>query len=285
MVTSPVVTPNTYGNPQRRRTESSVIANSTGQSITTSRYSTDASNRIAATLFCANLSKILQYLQQLGFSPIITPGFIHMGQPILSQLQAALDQLDQQESQLTSQLTAIQEQRNGLQTVIAMFSPSADQQDHVVPVTIVATSAAPFSENTDAETAQDTASTAPAEEPAPQPSPQPQLKPKAKTSRKPTKSSQKSKGGRSPNWSRYIQEPFKMTPLPDVVANILKAQPKETFKIADVMEIIFKGNLPKTTFLKARNRVSNILSAGARTGEWSRGRGGRYSLSKDALAN
>jgi hypothetical protein len=90
-------------------------------------------------------------------------------------------------------------------------------------------------------------------------------------------------GGKSPNWQRFVQEPFRKTPLPDVVANILKAQPDEAFKIADVMDAIFKEDMPKATFLKARNRVSNILSAGARTGEWYRGRGGQYSLSQKLL--
>ena len=57
--------------------------------------------------------------------------------------------------------------------------------------------------------------------------------PKAATARKP-------RGGKSPNWQRYVQDPFRKTPLPDVVANILKAQPDEAFKIAEVMEAIFQ---------------------------------------------
>jgi hypothetical protein len=118
--------------------------------------------------------------------------------------------------------------------------------------------------------------------------------PKAKPGRKPraTKpevvaddadSGRKARAGKAPNWQRFVQDPFRKTPLPDVVANILKAQPDDAFKIADVMDAIFKEDMPKATFLKARNRVSNILSAGARTSEWYRGRGGQYSLSQKLL--
>ena len=38
--------------------------------------------------------------------------------------------------------------------------------------------------------------------------------------------------------------------------------------------------MPRTAYLKARNRISNILSAGARDGTWYRGRNGRYSQSE-----
>ncbi|MEM6351409.1 MAG: hypothetical protein AAF766_11650 [Cyanobacteria bacterium P01_D01_bin.14] len=207
-----------------------------------------------------------------------------MSEFILSQLQEAEAQLASQESDLASQLSAIQEQRKGLKTVIEMFQSPANSNGASVSGTAISevlTSTADSPEQT-AETV------AVAEAPTAAPAKRGRkssrksvaktvAEPKAKATRKP-------RGGKSPNWSRHIQEPFKKTALPDVVANILKSQPDDAFKIADVMEIIFKSDIPKATFLKARNRVSNILSAGARTGEWYRGRGGKYSMSEAALS-
>ena len=49
------------------------------------------------------------------------------------------------------------------------------------------------------------------------------------------------------------------------------------------MLAIFEDDMPKAQYLKARSRISNILSAGARDNEWYRGRGGTYSMSKKAV--
>ena len=91
------------------------------------------------------------------------------------------------------------------------------------------------------------------------------------------------RSGRKANWQRYVQESYRQAPLPDVIGGVLQAQPDTVFKIADVMNTVFKEDMPKNHFLKARNRVSNILSAGARDGSWYRGRGGTYSVSEKAV--
>ena len=91
------------------------------------------------------------------------------------------------------------------------------------------------------------------------------------------------RSGRTANWQRYVQDSYIKAPLPDVVVGVLQAQPNNIFKIADVMSAVFKEDMPKSHFLKARNRVSNILSAGARDGDWFRGRGGTYSVSEKAI--
>ena len=217
-----------------------------------------------------------------------------MSASILPQLQTAIAELASQENSLVDQLAVIQERRQGLQTVIQMFDTPASSNGSVAAVpadaaeTVVASSPPADTPAADA---------APTETPAAAPKAKRGRKPKSKTAATPSqktvaaapkttqKTTRKTRSGRSPNWSRYIQEPFKKTPLPDLVANIVKSQPDQAFKIADVMEAIFKSDIPKTTFLKARNRVSNILSAGARNKEWHRGRGGRYSLSEQAVAS
>jgi hypothetical protein len=212
-----------------------------------------------------------------------------MSDAVLSQLLDARSQLTAQETALLEQLSAIQEKRQGVQTVIEMFQPPGGDRGAAIASTGMSQAAVSSAKATTGATTTET-------------------KPPERTTggRKATKavgktatrtvpsihkttaketapSSRRGKSGKSPNWQKYVQEPFRATPLPDVVANILKAQPDDAFKIADVMEVIFKPDMPKANFLKARNRVSNILSAGARSGEWKRGRGGQYSLSGKAL--
>ncbi|MBE9068657.1 hypothetical protein IQ260_18590 [Leptolyngbya cf. ectocarpi LEGE 11479] len=215
-----------------------------------------------------------------------------MATNVLDQLKEVDSQLASQVEALSNQLSAAAKQREGLQTVIDLFQSTGSTNGVAASVTEILTSAAASAGVTESE---------PEPAPAKKPGKKRGRKPSAKTAEKAKAAVSKTKttkakaaaekvtttrkprGGKSPNWQRYVQDPFRKTPLPDVVANILKAQPDEAFKIAEVMEAIFKSDMPKATFLKARNRVSNILSAGARTSEWYRGRGGKYSMSKKAL--
>ncbi|MEM1253134.1 MAG: hypothetical protein AAGI69_11920 [Cyanobacteria bacterium P01_H01_bin.21] len=222
-----------------------------------------------------------------------------MANNVLEQLKEVESQLASQVEALSDQLSAAEKQREGLQTVINMFQASGGTNGVAPDVTEILSSA--VASVVEAEPEEEAA--APAKKPGKRRGRKPSAKTvakakaaatkakatktaKAKVAPAPvavTKAARKPRGGKSPNWQRYVQDPFRKTPLPDVVANILKAQPDEAFKIAEVMEAIFKSDMPKATFLKARNRVSNILSAGARTNEWYRGRGGKYSMSKKAL--
>ena len=218
-----------------------------------------------------------------------------MANSVLEQLKEVESQLASQVEALSDQLSAAEKQREGLQTVINMFQASGSTNGVVPDVSEILSSAAVTSV-VESEPVEE----APAKKPGKRRGRKPSAKtaaakakaatktktPKVKAAPAPVavaKATRKPRGGKSPNWQRYVQDPFRKTPLPDVVANILKAQPDEAFKIAEVMEAIFKSDMPKATFLKARNRVSNILSAGARTNEWYRGRGGKYSMSKKAL--
>lgn len=220
-----------------------------------------------------------------------------MATNVLDQLKEVESQLASQIEELTDQLSATEKQREGLKTVINMFQSNGSSNGVAASVTEILTSAvASVTESEEEEEAEEVP--APVKKPGKRRGRKPSAKTatkakatsktkatKAKAAEEPpaAKTTRKPRGGKSPNWQRYVQDPFRKTPLPDVVANILKAQPDESFKIAEVMEAIFKNDMPKATFLKARNRVSNILSAGARTNEWYRGRGGKYSMSKKAL--
>lgn len=230
---------------------------------------------------------------------------------VLPQLSEAETLLSDQEAELMQQLAAIQEKRKGLQMVMAMFDASANSNGQSAPAVEapaveaminLAEVAAVETEipevNVTAKSAKTTKAKVSARKPKATKTPKvAKTTPKAtKTTAKATKTPKttqtktvrkatqaKKTDGRAANWQRYVLDDYRQQPLPDVVANFLKAKPKNIFKIADVMSAIFEEGMPKAQFLKARNRISNILSAGARNQDWYRGRGGTYSASEKAV--
>ncbi|MEM9484201.1 MAG: hypothetical protein AAGA83_10970 [Cyanobacteria bacterium P01_F01_bin.116] len=196
---------------------------------------------------------------------------------VLPQLIEAEANLSEQEAALVQQLADIQEQRKGLQTVIAMFDASSGEP-------MVAPSEIPPVKDEEPEAEEETVADKLAK-----------VTKKAKISDRKAKlanvrktksakaASPKKVDGRTARWQRYVRDAHRDERLQDVVENVLKANPKDSFKIADVMSAIFEDNMPKAQYLKARSRISNILSAGARDNEWYRGRGGTYSMSAKAL--
>jgi hypothetical protein len=215
-----------------------------------------------------------------------------MTEMVLPQLVEAEAQLAAEEAALTQQLAELQEKIKGIQTVIAMFGGSAQNNGKSAAATVVAPPVVEVAEEEIEEAAEEApvvaASTKADKTPRSTRGRRTKAAPAAskKVAAKATKSAPVKagkRGGKASNWQRYVREDFSKTPLPDIVENILKAQPKNSFKIAEVMAEIFPEDMPKAQFLKARNRISNILSAGARSGEWYRGRGGTYSCSEKAL--
>ncbi|MBE9062213.1 hypothetical protein, partial [cf. Phormidesmis sp. LEGE 11477] len=102
---------------------------------------------------------------------------------------------------------------------------------------------------------------------------------KTKTKTK-TKGRAKKKDGRTADWQKYTLPGVGDQPMPEAVKLILATKPKEDFKIAEVMSGLFKEDMPKNQYLKARNRISNILSGGVRDGEWYKGARGAYRLTE-----
>ena len=209
-----------------------------------------------------------------------------MSDPVLSQLTAVESDLSQQVESLESELTRIREQRSGLRTVIDMFE-GADGEA-VAPTQEVASE-----KESDKATGRRSGGQAASksvtkkeadlpeeevEDSADEPSEEPT---EASTAKQATKkpAQKKKKDGRAANWQKYVQSDYRDLPLPEAVSSVLRSAPSEIFTIADVMSSIFTESMPRTSYLKARNRISNILSAGARDGTWYRGRNGRYSQS------
>ncbi len=197
----------------------------------------------------------------------------------LSQLVEAESLLSDQEAALMQQLAEIQEQRKGLQTVIAMFESSANNgQSAVAPDESV-------DEVTDdeVEAAEETVAAKLAKVTKARSSGRKARLAKVRKARTAKSTQAKKADGRTAKWQRYVLDEYRQQRLQDVVANVLKVKPKDSFKITDVMLAIFEEDMPKAQYLKARSRISNILSAGARDNEWYRGRGGTYSMSKKAV--
>lgn len=222
-----------------------------------------------------------------------------MSTSVLPQLLEVDSELLAQTSTLEAQLNELREKRKGIQTVIAMFeSGAAPAIADIAEVTEVKPSekatakttekaAAAPSKTTRAtkrktKVAKATKAKATRGRPAKAKVAEPAEVETATQAKDIDKATAK-RSGRAANWQRYVQENYRKAPLPDVIVGVLQAQPGSVFKIADVMTAVFKEDMPKNYFLKARNRVSNILSAGARSGDWYRGRGGTYSVSEKAV--
>ena len=222
-----------------------------------------------------------------------------MSTSVLPQLLEVDSELSSQAAALEAQLTELQEKRKGIQTVIAMFESGgapdlsamyADANDATTTKTATKKASKSAASKTTAKrkaTKSTSAKTTKSKATRGRPAKAKADKTAKKTTKTVAKAAAKKEGtkrsGRTANWQKYVQDSYRKSPLPDVIVGVLQAQPTNVFKIADVMNVVFKEDMPKNHFLKARNRISNILSAGARDGVWHRGRGGTYSMSEKAI--
>lgn len=217
-----------------------------------------------------------------------------MSDPVLSQLVSVEADLAQQAESLETQLSQIQARREGLQTVIDMFE-GGESSAASNGASTQRSSAKAETEKPARKVGRPPGSKtrkAAAVEGETTPKKKPGRKPKAasaapdsKKTATPSaekKATGKKKDGRAADWQKYVQPEYKDSALPEAVSSVLRSAPSDVFKIADVMSSIFVEDMPRNQFLKARNRISNILSAGARDGTWYRGRNGRYSQSENA---
>ncbi|MEM6451968.1 MAG: hypothetical protein AAF703_16845 [Cyanobacteria bacterium P01_D01_bin.105] len=193
-----------------------------------------------------------------------------MSDPVLSQLSAVEDDLSQQVESLESELNRIKEQRDGLRTVINMFDSDGESSQP----------ASSSTGGTKRRVGRSPGRKKTAKTPTTAKKATPAKATTAKKAKTGKKAGRKKKDGRAANWQKYVQDAYRDSALPESVSSILRSQPSEIFTIADVMTAIFREDMPRTSYLKARNRISNILSAGARDGTWYRGRNGRYSQSQ-----
>ncbi len=191
-----------------------------------------------------------------------------MSTTVLPQLRIIEAELADQEIQLTAQLDEIREKLNGIRAVLPMFSASS------------AFASATIGEEASAGKTKKAAAVGkkPTKTPitaAPKATTVKTAKTKKVTDKKP---SVKKADGRAADWQKYTRPGVKNQSMPDAVRLILETQSEKNFTIAEVMDALFKENMPKAQHLKARNRISNVLSGGVRAGDWYKGARGTYRM-------
>ena len=193
-----------------------------------------------------------------------------MSTTVLPQLREIESELAAQEESLSAQLKEVQDRLNGVRAVLPMFGESGEvdatssKSDSSKSDSSKSDSSRPTASATSTKTATATKAKAETSEDA------------GEAKQKKTKS--KKKDGRAADWQKYTRPGVKNQSIPDAVKLILATQPEKEFKIAEVMSALFKDGMPKAQYLKARNRVSNVLSGGVRAGDWSRGARSTYRM-------
>ncbi|MEM6451476.1 MAG: hypothetical protein AAF703_14315 [Cyanobacteria bacterium P01_D01_bin.105] len=184
-----------------------------------------------------------------------------MSTTALPKLEELISDLDRQEEEVSNQLEAVRAKLEAVRAVLPLFDESAETTS--VKTTSVKTKSKTSTAKSTAKTTSKASSSST----------------KAKATNKATKGKSKKKDGRAASWQKYTRPGVKNQSIPDAVKLILSTQPDKEFKIAEVMAALFKDNMPKTQYLKARNRVSNVLSGGVRAGDWYRGGRSTYRMS------
>lgn len=202
-----------------------------------------------------------------------------MNQTVLPKLQTIEAELASQESQLAAQLASVQEKLSGIRAVMPMFSEAfsvtADSAARPVAEEL-AVPAAPESIETEV-----TEVTEATEVTEPKKTAQKKATAQKKTAVKKASAKEASTektDGRTAAWQMYTRPGVKNESIPDAVRLILATQPENDFKIVDVMEALFQAEMPESQYLKARNRISNVLSGGVRAGDWHKGDRGTYRM-------
>lgn len=179
-----------------------------------------------------------------------------MSTTVLPQLREIASELEAQEESLTAQLKEVQERLNGVRSVLPMFGGESEAGSTTIEPAETST-AAPTETEEKASTTKKT--------------------PAKRTSTR-GKTKAKKKDGRAADWQKYTRPGVKNQSIPEAVKLVLATQPDKGFKIVEVMEALFKDGMPKAQYLKARNRVSNVLSGGVRAGDWYRGERSTYRM-------
>ncbi|MGI8934403.1 MAG: hypothetical protein ACR2FS_10045 [Phormidesmis sp.] len=181
-----------------------------------------------------------------------------MTMTVLPQLKEIESDLVAKEETLAAQLKELREQLNGVRAVMPMFEGKSESATEAP---------APAASSQPEESTPSVVP--PANETAPAATKAPKAKRKKATAKK---------DGRAASWQKYTRPGVKNESIPDAVRLILETQPDKDFKIVEVMEALFEEGMPKAQYLKARNRISNVLSGGVRAGDWHRGERSTYRL-------
>lgn len=204
----------------------------------------------------------------------------------LEKLLEADSLLAAQEEDLVSRLEAIREKRQSLKIVLDIFEVSATSDSVSVEEVVGAPlnlqsppsskAASNSKSSSNAKVTQNPAGTAKGDSKS-----SAKIKASSKSNgsavkkRKPAKSSQKE----TPQWQQYIKGEFDQdASLAQIVTGVLTDQPDRVFEISEMIATIFVDGMPSEANALARDRVSNILSMGARRKQWQRPKPGFYTM-------
>ena len=205
--------------------------------------------------------------------------------PTVAKLLEVDADLAAQEVELTLQLQSIQEKRHSLKNVISLF-PLVDT---ATPTTVAAPTPVvkdiaepPVQEDITPELDEVTTETT---EAAPQPPKRQGKRNLSPSNSKPSKKAAPAKEitKEAAIWQQYLQDEFVTDSLAVAVFEVMQQQPEQVLEITAILDAIFVAETPKDVRSTARERVSNILSVGAKKGKWYRGKLGKYSMSKAAV--
>ena len=187
------------------------------------------------------------------------------------------------EVELTLQLQSIQEKRHSLKNVISLFPPV----DNATPTSV--TTPTPVVEDvadiTEAATPELDEVKTDTTEAAPQPSKRQGKRNLSPSNSKPSKKAAPAKEitKEVAIWQQYLRDEFVPDNLSVAVFDVMQQQPEQVLEITAILDAIFVAETPKDVRSTARERVSNVLSVGAKKGKWYRGKLGKYSMSKAAV--
>lgn len=190
-----------------------------------------------------------------------------MSTTVLPQLREIESELAAQEESLSARLQEVQDKLSGIRAVLPMFGEGSESE-----------AAEPEAKSTQKSTQKPAALSAKATKEKTPTATDETSTDETSTDETQTKAKSKKKDGRAADWQKYTRPGVKNQSIPDAVKLILATQPEKEFKIAEVMEALFKEGMPKAQYLKARNRVSNVLSGGVRAGDWHRGDRSTYCM-------
>lgn len=219
--------------------------------------------------------------------------------PTVAKLLEADADLAAQEVELNAHLTSVQEKRYSLRTVIDMFAPvdtaTAPIATSAEPPETVATQQVESTPPTQSTVVQNVASpelnganvdTTESETPiaSTPPKRQAQKNSSSASSKQSKKSAAVKKPSKTPDtWQQYVKDEFNSASLAEAVAEVMQQHEEEVLEITTIIDTIFSADIPKEIRSTARERVSNVLSVGAKSGKWYRGKLGKYSMSQAAV--
>ncbi|WP_250126345.1 hypothetical protein [Chroococcidiopsis sp. CCMEE 29] len=220
-----------------------------------------------------------------------SPRLDQISDPTIAKLLEVDAALASQEADLTAQLQSVQEKRKSLKSVIDMFAPADTTIPVASPVPIPASNASgkleqtaedqatPELDGSQAPTAANAKTQAALDEPK-QKAQQAPATASTKQTAKPTRATKTA--GKTQRWQQYLRDDFSDIALSDAVSIVLQEQSEQVVEIAQVVDAIFVEEIPQPVRVKARERVSNVLSEGVRKNKWYRGQEGKYSMSSAA---